>query len=198
MRGSRIRNRGYLPHWESEGGIYFVTFRLADSLPQSAIRKLRRGELVKPKEEQGLARKLEDFLDHGAGACILREPRIADIVASALRKFDGTRYRMLAWCVMPNHVHVVFQPLGEYDLARILHAWKSFTGVEINRQLSRSGPLWQKEYYDHLIRGGAQLKRAIRYTAENPLRAELKNWPYVYISAEAFGGPTNVDISKSL
>jgi len=197
MPGNRIRNRGYLPHWESEGGIYFVTFRLADSLPQSAISELRQGELVKPKGEQGLARKLEDFLDQGVGACILREPRIAEIVASALRKFDCSRYRMLAWCIMPNHVHVVFQPLGEYELAGILHAWKSFTGVEINRYLSRSGLLWQKEYYDHLIRDGAQLRRAIRYTTENPLKAGMKNWPYVYASAEAFGGPAKVDISKS-
>ena len=197
MRGSRIRNRGYLPHWESEGGIYFVTFRLADSLPQSVIRELRRTELVKPKEEQRLARKLEDFLDKGVGSCILRQPRIADIVTAALRQFDGARYRLLAWSVMPNHVHVVFQPLGESDLAGILHAWKSFTGVEINRQLSRSGPLWQKEYYDHLIRNGKQLTRAIRYTTENPLKAGMKDWPYVYVSAEAFGGPPKLDIAKS-
>jgi len=197
MHGNRIRNRGYLPHWESEGGIYFVTFRLADSLPQSVIRELRRTELVKPKEEQRLARKLEDLLDKGVGSCILRQPRIADIAASALRQFDGARYRLLAWSVMPNHVHVVFQPLGKYELAGILHAWKSFTGVEINGQISRSGPLWQKEYYDHLIRDGKQLTRAIRYTAENPLKAGMKDWPYVYVSAEAFGGPANLDISKS-
>jgi len=196
MRGSRIRTRGYLPHWETEGGIYFVTFRLADSLPQSVVRELRRGELVKPKEERRLARKLENFLDQGAGTCILREPRIADIVASALRQFDDTRYRMLAWCVMPNHVHVVFLPLGEYDLAEILHAWKSFTGVEINRQLSRSGPLWQKEYYDHLIRDGEQLKRAIRYTVENPVKAGMTKWPYVYSSAETCGGPARRDVLK--
>jgi REP element-mobilizing transposase RayT len=197
MPGIRIRNRGYLPHWESEGGIYFVTFRLVDSLPQSELRELRRSDLVKPKEEQGLARKLEDFLDKGAGSCILRQPRFADIVASALKQFDGTRYRMFAWCVMPNHVHVVFQPLGGFDLAGILHAWKSFTGVEINRHLLRSGALWQKEYYDHLIRSGKQLQRAIRYTVENPRKAGMKEWPHVYASAEAFGGPANVDISIS-
>ena len=196
MPGIRIRNRGYLPHWESEGGIYFVTFRLADSLPQSVMRELHRDELIKPKQEQRLAKKMEDFLDHGAGACILRQPRIAAIVANALRQFDGTRYRMLAWCVMPNHVHVVFQPLVGHELAEILHAWKSFTAVEVNRKLPRSGPLWQKEYYDHLIRDGTQLKRAVRYTVENPARAGMKQWPYVYASAESFGGPTNVDISK--
>ena len=196
MRGNRIRNRGYLPHWESEGGIYFVTFRLADSLPQSIIRALWQRELSKPKDQQRLAKKLEESLDQGAGACILKEPSIADILASALREFDGVRYRMLAWCIMPNHVHVVFQPLGQYDLAGILHAWKSFTAVEINRKLSRSGPLWQKEYYDHLIRDGTQLKRAIRYTVGNPARSGMRKWPYVYASAEAFGGPANLDVSK--
>jgi len=153
-------------------------------------------EISKPKEERRLAKKLEDFLDQGAGACVLRQPHTADIVASALRKFDGIRYRLLAWCVMPNHVHIVFQPLMQFELAGILHAWKSYTSVEINRQLSRSGALWQKEYYDHLIRDGEQLTRAIRYTAENPAKAGMKKWPYVYVSAEAFGGPVGRDISK--
>jgi putative transposase len=86
--------------------------------------------------------------------------------------------------------------LDGHDLAGILRAWKSFTSVGINRSLSRSGVLWQKEYYDHLIRSGEQLKRAIRYTVENPLKAGMKKWPYVYASAEAFGGPPNLDVSK--
>jgi REP element-mobilizing transposase RayT len=196
MRGNRVRSRGYLPHWESDGGIYFVTFRLADSLPQSVIREIRRDKHLKPEEQGRLAKELEDFLDQGAGACVLKQPRMADIVASALRKFDGVRYWMLAWCVMPNHVHVVFQPSEQHGLAKILHTWKSFTSVEINRQLSRSGPLWQKEYYDHLIRDATQLKRAIRYTVENPARAGIRKWPYVYASAEAFGGPAKLDVSK--
>jgi REP element-mobilizing transposase RayT len=196
MRGNRVRSRGYLPHWECEEGIYFVTFRLADSLPQSVIREIRRDKHLKPEEQGRLAQELEDFLDQGAGACVLKQPRIANVVASALKKFDGVRYRMLAWCVMPNHVHVVFQPSEQHELAEILHTWKSFTSVEINRQLSRSGPLWQKEYYDHLIRNGGQLKRAIRYTVENPARAGMWDWPYVYVSAEAFGGPARLDVSK--
>jgi putative transposase len=108
MRGSRIQTRGYLPHWESEGGIYFVTFRLTDSLPQSAICEIPRDKHLKPEELGRLAKELEDFLDQGAGASVLKQPRIADFVASALKKFDSIRYRMLAWCVMPNHVHVVF------------------------------------------------------------------------------------------
>jgi putative transposase len=185
-----MRNRGYLPHLESKRGIYFVTFRLADSLPQTFLGELRGRELSKPKAERRESKEIEEYLDRGVGSCCLKVPRIANIVASALREFDGARYRMLAWCIMPNHVHVVFQSFPHHQLADILHAWKSFTGLEINRQLSRSGAVWQKEYYDHLIRDGQQLKRAIRYTAQNPSRAKLADWPYVYVSAQAFGGPT--------
>ena len=196
MSAVRIRNRGHLPHWESSHGIYFVTFRLADSLPQSAIREICHKEDAKPPEEQLLSRQSKDYLDQGAGSCCLRQPEIAKLVVCALRKFDGVRYRMLAWCVMPNHVHVVFQLLNGHDLAKILHTWKSFTGLEINRWLGRSGALWQKEYYDHLIRDREQLTRALRYVAENPERAGLRNWPYVYVSAEAFGGEMGSNVAR--
>ena len=83
---------------------------------------------------------------------------------------------------MPNHVHVVFQPKEPNKLAEILHSWKSYSAQRANMILSRRGALWQREYYDHLIRDGKQLDRAIRYTAENPLKANLKNWPWVYVA----------------
>jgi REP element-mobilizing transposase RayT len=170
---AHLRNRGYLPHLESERGIYFVTFRLADSLPQAVLDDLQLQYLSKPEKERHLSKEIEEYLDRGAGSCCLSTPSAATIVASALRKFDGSRYQLLAWCVMPNHVHAVFQPLAGHALAQVLHSWKSFTGKEIKRQLNREGSVWQKEYYDHLIRGGNQLTRAIRYTAENPVRAGL-------------------------
>jgi len=195
MPSGRIRNRGHLPHWETGRGIYFVTFRLAVSLPQTVLRKLLQAEQAKPVEERRLASQVEDYLDSGAGSCCLFRPEIAGLVADALRKFDGIRYRLLAWCVMPNHVHAVFQPNKKFELAGILHSWKSFTALEINRRLSRTGAFWQKEYYDHLIRDGDQLDRAIAYTAENPARAKLKDWPFVYVSAEAFGGGSRVDVA---
>jgi len=75
-----------------------------------------------------------------------------------------------------------------YALDRILHSWKSFTAGKINRQLCRKGALWQREYYDHLIRDGSQLRRAIQYTAENPVRAGLGNWPFVYVARDLSGG----------
>jgi putative transposase len=109
---------------------------------------------------------------------------VAQLVADTLRKFDDSRYRLFAWCIMPNHVHSVFQPYEPYRLASILHSWKSYSAASANNILKRSGPFWQREYYDYLIRNGDQLDRAIRYTAENPVRAKLKNWKWVYVSKD--------------
>jgi len=92
---------------------------------------------------------------------------------------------------------VVVWPRPPETLSRVLHSWKSFTSKAANKRLGRMGEFWQGESYDHLIRDGEQLNRAIRYTAENPAKAGMNNWPYVYVSAEAFGGPANVDISIS-
>ena len=90
---------------------------------------------------------------------------------------------------MPNHVHAVFQAAAGYRLDQILHSWKSFSASEINRRLGRAGAVWQREYYDHLIRDGEQLRRAVCYTVENPVKAGLEDWPFVYMSDEVFGGP---------
>jgi REP element-mobilizing transposase RayT len=193
---AHLRSRGYLPHLESERGIYFVTFRLADSLPQTVLDDLQLKELAKPPEERNYSKEVEEYLDRGAGSCCLSIASAATIVASALRKFDGNRYRLLAWCVMPNHVHVIFQPFAGHALARILHSWKSFTAKEIKRESNRGGAVWQKEYYDHLLRDGDQLTRAVRYIAENPARAGLSDWPHVYVSAGAFGGQEGQEVGR--
>ncbi len=109
----------------------------------------------------------------------MRDPRIAAIVADALRHFQGERYRLLAWCVMPNHVHVVFSPLGQNALASIVHSWKSFSAQAANRLLRRSGPFWQREYFDHLVRDEVSLARILRYVGQNPSTADLRDWPWV-------------------
>ena len=178
MNEIHVRSRGHLPHWEADKAIYFVTFRLADSLPSSVIDLARDF----PSAGGSKAREIEQRLDSGMGPCHLRILRIAEVVRKALQRFDGLRYRLFAWCIMPNHVHVVFQPKEPNKLAEILHSWKSYSAQRANMILSRRGALWQREYYDHLIRDGKQLDRAIRYTAENPLKANLKNWPWVYVA----------------
>ena len=185
MATAQIRSRGRLPHWETQGGIYFVTFRSADSLPRSVIATLRAQFAEKSDAARKTSREIEKYLERGSGACHLLIPRIAELVAGTLRQFDGTRYRLFAWCIMPNHVHVVFQPLADFRLEDILHSWKSYSGQMANRILGRKGQaFWQREYFDHLIQGGEQFQRAVRYTAENPLKAGLKDWPWVYVAGD--------------
>jgi (E)-4-hydroxy-3-methylbut-2-enyl-diphosphate synthase len=192
----------HLPHWTQDGGVYAVNFRLADSLPQAAltdylrerdsIQEMFNSEKARLNDGESssilasLTRKLAElyestvgtYLDAGHGECHLRDERIASVIVGALRHFDGDRYRLLAWCVMPNHVHLVVQPLGEHALDDILHSIKSYTANAANKLLGRSGTFWQKESYDHLIRDGEDYRNQIRYVLENPEKAGLKGWPW--------------------
>lgn len=174
----RIHTRR-LPHWESDFGTYFVTFRLADSLPHEAA-----AVLSNSADKHAKRRALQRLLDAGAGHCILRKPRAAEIVLTALRQFDGSRYQLIAGCVMPNHVHVVFQVIRNSALSKILYSWKSYSAVRINRQFGLKGALWQREYYDRLLRNTRELNATTNYVAENPARTGLKNWPWVFVIPE--------------
>lgn len=191
----KIRERGRLPHWEKEDGIYFVTFRLADSLPTDILTKLEcereHAEKVLTNLERELSasekkkldwlfsQQVDKYLDNGYGECQLRDPKTAKIVADALNRFDGERYHLHAWCVMPNHVHVVFQTRQRYKLEEILHSWKSYSANEANKVLGRSGEFWQREYYDHLVRDDTELARIVNYVLNNPVKAGLGNWNWV-------------------
>ena len=187
-----IRSRGYLPHIKVAGAAYFVTFRLADSLPREVMLRLKeqRDDLlrraVEAHQDQATTRRelhawyaaeVDSILDQHTGAAWLREPRIANLVATALRHFENDRYTLHAWCVMPNHVHVVVRPLGAHTLDSILQSWKSYTAHEANKMLHRDGPFWQPESYDHWIRDDADLHHCCRYTEENPLKAKLCGTP---------------------
>lgn len=191
-----IRNRGHLPHWEASSATYFVTFRLADSLPQHVLKPIlfartdipataaQMGREISESEGKRLlklhSRRIEKYLDGGAGACLLENNAVAEVVADSLRQFHDMRYRLYAWCVMPNHVHAVFQVLPGNTLPAILHSWKSFSAKRANEILQRSGGFWQREYYDRLIRDGAEFCRAVRYVVDNPGKAGLKDWRWVW------------------
>jgi REP element-mobilizing transposase RayT len=112
----------------------------------------------------------------------LQNSTIAEEVANALRYFDGNRYQLFAWCVMPNHVHVVARLFPGNTLATVLHSWKSFSAKHANRILGMPGVFWQREYYDHLIRNEGELERSIRYVSENPVKAQLKDWKWVWVA----------------
>ena len=117
---------------------------------------------------------LDAALAQGTGICVLNRPEIAQLVVDALRHFDGEHYRLIAWSVMPNHVHAIVQPLAEHDLEDIIHSWKSFTSKAANKLLGETGAFWQSEYYDHLIRDGEEFISQVRYVLENPSKAGCK------------------------
>ncbi|MCA3005226.1 MAG: transposase [Planctomycetaceae bacterium] len=192
-----IRQGANLPHWRMDGATYAVTFRLADSLPQETLVRWKRNrtQIMQRAERAGRpltaaerrrldelhGEHIDDWLDHGHGSCLMRDPRIARLVRDAMTHFDGVRYRLLAWCVMPNHAHAVLRPLLGHDLSKILLSWKGFTGKR-GRELLKTqgqGEFWQKESYDHLVRDSQDLANQIQYVLSNPARAGLVDWPWV-------------------
>ena len=115
----------------------------------------------------------EHWLDQGHGSCLLREPQAAAIVAESLDHFDQQRYLIDSYVVMPNHVHVLFKPLGEHSLVDILHSWKSFTANVLNRKMNREGALWMHESFDTIVRDAEHLRVCRDYIAQNPKKAHL-------------------------
>jgi REP element-mobilizing transposase RayT len=193
-----FHHRDHLPHLKREGGTYFVTFRLAGSLPADEVERLKRErellvqqafEAKRPltwHEQEELFRwystRVDNYLDAGHGDCFLRQPKIAGLVAGAIQHFAGQRYELRAWVVMPNHVHAALRPQAGYTLSQILKSWKGYSASEANRFLDREGKFWQTEFYDHLIRDDVDLQRCCHYTIMNPVNARLcehpEDWPW--------------------
>ena len=117
--------------------------------------------------------RMEEWIDAGNGECLLGCPENSKIVVECLRHFDGERYALDQFVVMPNHVHAIVAPAGSHSLSKITQTWKSFTSHEINKRLNRTGKLWQDESFDHIVRSAAQLDFYRKYIAENPVKAKL-------------------------
>lgn len=177
---------GNLPHWRQEGSTYFVTFRTADSLPQEKLRiwqaerdhwLQQHPEPLSPAEKkeyrQLFPERIQQWLDAGSGACQLARPDVRQVVVDALNHFDGDRYRLHTWVVMPNHVHVVVTPLGKHELSDILHSWKSFTSKVINKLIAKTGVFWQAESFDHIVRSSELMEKIEAYILANPATLEL-------------------------
>ncbi|HEY6136784.1 MAG TPA: transposase [Thermoanaerobaculia bacterium] len=134
---------------------------------QQCINAAQRAEVNRMSGE-----RLDRYLDAGYGSTILREH--GALIATALKHFDGQRYDLDAWCVMPNHVHVLLFIRGQAELDRIVHSWKSYTAHRIGR-----GVIWAREYYDRIVRDARELERTRSYIRENPFKAGLRDWPFV-------------------
>jgi REP element-mobilizing transposase RayT len=197
--------RGYLPHCDKPGLVQFVTFRLSDSIPEA-----RRGEWehllridsrsdapcsAASEDAQRERRvKLEEYLDLGLGECLLREPWIGALAETALLHHRGERFRMIAWVVMPNHVHALID-VGTMPLTKIVQNWKSLVVVAANRRLGRNGRFWQPDYWDRFMRNEEQRSKAIRYIENNPVKAKLcrvpEEWPF---SSARFRNPKTLEL----
>ena len=216
-------SRGYLPHWDQPGMIQSLTFRLHDSLPREVVEKwklelglppgghlgapsrerrhpCRRGEREVPDpREAELRKRIVRYEDQGHGACWLRDPRIGRLVEQALLHFDGRRYRLLAWCIMPNHVHVMIEANAGFPVPEVLHSWKSYTASEANKLLGRRGEFWQREYHDRYIRHAEHYVAAIRYIEGNPVNAGLvmrpADWPFSSARCKSPGAPPGAPAS---
>lgn len=189
-------SRGYLPHCDVSGLMQFITFRLADSLPGEVLHRLLQDEI----DDMGRYKQIEQFLDAGHGACWLKQPGVADIVEHALLHGDGVRYRLLAWCVMPNHVHVLIETDSTYPVSKIVQGWKSYTARLINQHLGRSGSVWMRDYFDRYIRDDHHLAAVIAYIHSNPVKAGLvsleQEWSYSSARlGTTIGAPTSPSAS---
>lgn len=200
MSNLRFREfyRRRLPHIQIAGSTYFVTFRLINSLPKEALEKLAEetASIKKlPKDNVDLEQrrwfgKFDDFLDRVlCGEAHLKNEQIAELVAEAIRYRDGKVYDLEAFCIMPNHGHLVCTPLEKdkdvyYGLTEILQSFKRHTARQSNLVLGRSGAFWQDESYDHIVRDQAELDRIIKYVIYNPVKAGLvsdwMNWKWTY------------------
>jgi REP element-mobilizing transposase RayT len=167
-------SRGYLPHFDGGAVPQFITFRLADSLPQSLVGKWRQELrcLSEPEAASQLRRRIEEYLDRSTGAAWLRNPTLAGLTEEALRHFDGERYLLHAWTVMPNHVHALITPRGDHRVAEIIRSWKSYVANEAHK-IGWSGKLWQREYFDRFIRNERHFAATLGYIEDNPVRAGL-------------------------
>jgi REP element-mobilizing transposase RayT len=191
---SGFHSRGVLPHLKRVGASYFVTFRLYGTLPKDVLLRFKRERetiiaqaqaATRPltwQEQEELFRwysaRVDHYLDAGRGDCWLARPEIADLVAGAMKFHAGERFDLLAWIIMPNHVHAVLRPKLDWTLSRILKSWKGFTAREANRLLKRSGTtFWQVETFDHVVRDDEDLHRCCHYTTMNAVNAGLCKRP---------------------
>ena len=177
-----------LPHWEQPGATYFITFNMADSIPQT--KRLRLEEERKnwhrmnpepwaPHQEkeyhERFSGSVERWLDAGYGSCFLRDPEATGIVADALGFFDGKRYIHHTWVVMPNHVHCLISLAPDWPLEKVLHSWKSFTSHELQKLSTEApNPFWHRDYFDRLIRDAEHFQNCLRYIQRNPQKANLR------------------------
>ena len=203
-----------LPHWSQPGTIAFITWRTGDSIPAEVLKRWRAerhtwlfrhgvaGDSVDWRLQlQALPRAAQvefyrlfsdrwhEELDAGHGECVLRRPELARIIVDSLPHFDGDRYDLTDFVVMPNHVHLLAAFRSREGMVDQCESWKHYQAVKINRALGRKSRFWQQDGFDHLIRSNQQFEYYRRYIAENGPEARLPKGDYMHYSKVLRGRP---------
>jgi leucyl-tRNA synthetase/REP element-mobilizing transposase RayT len=190
-----------LPHWQQDGHTYFITYRLADSLPAEKLAGFRKekdawlAEHPEPRSPESereyferFGNTIEQWLDAGSGSKVLANAGIADVVAENLHHFHSASYELEGFVVMPNHVHVLVTLAPGEKIQGVLHSWKSFTAKKINSLLGADGTLWQDEYFDTLVRDSDHFFALRQYIWDNPKRAKLEVGEFHRYLKGGYGG----------
>ena len=206
MKEEKVFYRRNLPHYQPTGAIFFITFRLRGSLPRIVLEEMKReNEIIEAdinkvnilrrknrllnNQRKKYFVKFDELLNKSkTGPFWLRNKKVAKLVTGAIQYRDGKVYDLRAFCVMPNHVHMLFlvtrhsvssspNSVRTYEVTKILQELKKFTAREANKILNRSGQFWHRESYDHVIRSAEEFNNVINYILQNPVKAGLaKRW----------------------
>jgi putative transposase len=177
--------RGYLPHFDAHTLLQHIIFRTHSALPKTV---LDQASML----SANLGRAMMDrALDASSDGRIFSEPEFAEIMEEAVRFFDGQRYDLQAWCVMPNHVHVVLVVYPDVLLSKVVQSWKQAAALKINRILDKTGPVFALDYFDRFVRDLPQAQRLMHYVEANPVKAGLcanaEDWRWSSARARSLG-----------
>lgn len=186
-------HRRNLPHLHPSEGIFFITYRLVDSMPKEIIEALsneykngKEGILIQPNKNSYFV-AFDEYMDkYQSDKNYLATPQIAEINKKAIHHYDEKYYTLISYCIMSNHIHLVIKLTDNApDLSQIMHSIKRFTAKESNIILNRKGAFWMRESYDHLIRNSNELRNIVNYVINNPVKGGLtdnwKNWPHTFV-----------------
>jgi REP element-mobilizing transposase RayT len=187
-------HRRNLPHLYYNEGIYFVTFRLYGSINPNELMKLKdlpqTAEKATAQEQQKTFKRYDSLLDKLQNEIqYLSQPEILEICKSSLHFYDDKEYKLICYCIISNHIHIVFELLSkDRSAGEIIGSVKKFIARESNKILNRKGTFWQSESFDRLIRDDSDLYFIIKYVLMNPISAGLvdtwKDWKGTYCNSQ--------------